>query len=92
MAKTTFYQRTYMGWPAVKIKDYTDPDSNHWENRALDMKHWLILKMGKDEFKEWADRLFPDDTIEQATWKEIWELYKAKFESCIGNQELSVRG
>ena len=75
MAKTTFYQKQYTGWPPVKIAEFNDPDSYHWQTSALDMKHWLILKMGAEAFDVWADRLFPGE----ATWKEIHELYEAKF-------------
>jgi hypothetical protein len=35
--------------------------------------------MGEEQFLEWVERLFPGDSIEQATWKEIHELYEAKF-------------
>ena len=79
MTKTTFYQDQYTGWPPVKIAEFNDPDSYHWQSRALDMKHWLELKMGAEEFEAWAERLFPGDSIDQTTWKEIHELYEAKF-------------
>ena len=79
MSRTTFYQKNYIGWPPVLISEHADPDSYHWQTSALDMKHWLILKMGADAFDVWADRLFPGDSIEQATWKEIFDLYDKKF-------------
>ena len=89
MANDYNYQRT--GWnkrgPIVALQmenaryqsELLNPDSYYWQTRALDMKFWLIQKMGAQEFDEWADRLFPGYSIEEATWKEIHELYEAKF-------------
>ena len=86
MSKTTFYQKNFIGFPPVKIAEFNDPDSYHWQHRTQDMKHWLILKMGKDQFLEWADRLFPGNSIEEATWKEIFDLYEAKFRVIQGEE------
>jgi hypothetical protein len=63
----------------VRISEYADPDSYHWKNQAENYQLMLAEKMGDEEFAEWADRLFPRDSIEEATWKEIAELYEAKF-------------
>ena len=86
MSKTTFYQKNYIGFPPVKIQEFNDPDSYHWQQRTLDMKYWLIAKMGKIDFAAWADRLFPGDSIEEATWKEIFDLYEAKFRVIQGEE------
>ena len=86
MSKTTFYQKNYRGWPPVKIQEYEDPDSYHWQNRANDMRHWLELKMGEGEFLGWVNRLFPDGNAEDSTWKEIFELYEAKFRIIQGEE------
>jgi hypothetical protein len=90
MANDWTYQRT--GWnkrgPSNAYylqlaKDQSEmlqnPDSNHWKKKALEMRDWLVKKMGGDEFEAWADRLFPEDTIDQATWKEVYELYEAHY-------------
>ena len=82
MARTTFYQKNFTGWPPVPNTEYTDPDSYYWENRTYDMKFWLIEKMGQGPFEAWAGRLFQDEDIDQATWKEIFDLYEAKFRVC----------
>ncbi len=79
MSRTTFYQKNFIGWPPVLINEYNDPDSLHWENRTQEIKQLLILKMGGDAFLEWADRLFPGDSIDEATWKQIFDLYEVKF-------------
>ena len=91
MSKTTFYQKNYIGFPPVKIAEYQDPDSYYWQNRTKDIKHWLILKMGENQFLEWADRLFPGDSIDDATWKEIFELYEAKFRVIQGEEREAER-
>ncbi len=86
MSRTTFYQKNYVGWPPVLISEFNDPDSRHWHDRADDMKQLLILKMDGEEFVEWADRLFPDDSINDATWREIFELYEAKYRVIQGEE------
>ena len=55
-----------------------NPDSDHWKEKTREIRDLLSEKMGA-EFKPWADRLFPDDTIDQATWKQIYELYEAHY-------------
>jgi len=90
MSKTTFYQKNYIGFPPVKIAEFENPDSYHWQQRTLDMKYWLIAKMGKTEFAAWADRLFPGDSIDDATWKEIFDLYEAKFRVIQGEEREAI--
>ena len=91
MSRTTFYQKNYVGWPPVKIQEFADPDSYHWQTRANDMRHSLELKMGEGEFLGWAKRLFPDDSIQNATWREIFELYEAKFRVIQGEDREAER-
>ena len=90
MSRTTFYQKNYVGWPPVLIAEYNNPDSYHWQIRTQEMKQLLILKMGGGAFLEWADRLFPGDTIDEATWKEIFDLYEAKFRVVQGEEREAV--
>ena len=56
-----------------------DPESKYWQGKVEITKDLLITSMGEVEFVEWADRVFPGETIDQATWKEIAELYDQKF-------------
>lgn len=84
MARTSFYQKNYVGWPPVKIAEFNNPDSYHWENKARDMAHWLELKMGRDDWLAWASRLYRDDT--DITWKELFELFEAKFRVIQGEE------
>lgn len=86
MAKSKFYSVNYEGWPAVKITEYEDQDSYHWQNRANDMRHWLELKMGEQVFLDWVNRLFPGGDASQATWKEIFDLYEVKFRVVQGEE------
>jgi hypothetical protein len=62
-----------------------DPDSYHWKNKANNWRFALIELMGEAAFLEWADRLFPGDSIENATWQEIAELYEAKLHVIQGD-------
>ena len=77
MSKTTFYQKNYIGHPPVKLSEYENPGSYHWMNQALNYECWLKLKMGEEQYYEWAGRLFQEGN--EPTWKEISELYEAKF-------------
>ena len=86
MARSKFYSRKFTGWPPVKIQEYEDPDSYHWQNRANDMRHWLQLKMGESGFLEWVNRLFPGGDASNVTWKEIFDLYEAKFRVIQGEE------
>jgi len=56
-----------------------DPESKYWQGKAEISQDLLISSMGEGEFVEWANRVFPGETIDQATWKEIADLYDQKF-------------
>ena len=58
--------------------EIVDPDSRYWESRTFQTKDLLIECMGEKEFGEWAKRLFPADTIDSVSWKEIHEAYEQK--------------
>ncbi len=60
--------------------EIVDPDSRYWENRTFQTKDLLVDCMGASEFEEWAGRLFPADTIDQISWKEIHEAYFGKLQ------------
>jgi outer membrane biogenesis lipoprotein LolB len=59
-------------------QERSDPESYHWQNKTRNYKMRLCEVMGDAEFEAWADRAFPGDTIDDATWKQIAELYAAK--------------
>jgi len=82
MGKTTFYQKNFTGWPPIPNSEHKNSDSYYWQTRTQDMKFWLIENMGEGAFVEWVDQVFPDDNIEQSSWKEIFECYEAKFREC----------
>ena len=82
MTRTTFYQINYTGWPPIPNLEYGNPDSYYWQTRTHNMKFWLIENMGQEAFIEWENQLFPDEAIEQSSWKEIFECYEVKFRKC----------
>ncbi len=65
---------------ALHQSELLDPDSDYWQARTFRSKDFLRQCMGDKEFEEWAERMFPGDTIDQATWKEIHEAYDGKFQ------------
>jgi hypothetical protein len=67
---------------ALERSELLNPDSDHWAKKAIAMRNQLSDEMGWDEFNEWVVRLFPEETIELHTWKEIFELYEAHLKVC----------
>ena len=61
-------------------KEISDPNSYHWQNKANNAKLALEEVMGGDQFEAWIERLWPGDTIDSVTWKEICEMFVVKLE------------
>lgn len=57
-----------------------NPESYHWQNATYNLVAALAERMGKEEFEEWAEMVFPGDSIEDYTWKQIHDTYLAKLE------------
>ena len=65
----------------VPNEEYLDSDSHYWEERAIALKDAISIKIGFDAFRATADQVFPGETIQSKTWKDIgdaWErIYRA---------------
>jgi hypothetical protein len=59
-------------------REISDPESYYWQNKTRNFKLRLIEVMGGEQFVEWAERVFPGATIDEATWKQIAEQYEHK--------------
>jgi len=75
------YVMGYGDRPLVPLRDTLDPDAGHWCERAIALKDAIEIKIGFDAFHAVTDRIFPGETIQEKTWKEIgdaWErIYRA---------------
>jgi hypothetical protein len=60
--------------------EQSNPESYYWQNKTHNMKFALIDAMGEDEFVAYAESIFPGDTIDDFTWRQIFETYEAKLE------------
>lgn len=75
MSATTFYQRKYVGWPPVRIGEYSNPNSAYWKERAIVQGYALLDKIGEERYAELVDRQ-PDDI----TWRALHELFSSELE------------
>ncbi len=65
----------------IHVGDTLDPDADYWSERAIALKDGIEIKIGFPAFHAVVDRIFPGETIQEKTWKEIrdaWErVYRA---------------
>ena len=79
MSRTTFYDRNYIGYPPVHIRDYTNPESRHWKHQfdgekyrfLQSLKEWHGEEYAEKYLKAWIEELYPDD--EFPTWREMYD-------------------
>ena len=65
---------------ALEQSGIANPDSGYWQIRTNIIRNCLAACMGDREFTEWAERLLPDDSIDELTWEEIHTFYDGKFQ------------
>ena len=65
---------------ALEQSQILDPDSDYWRNRTYLSRNHLVLCMGEKEFEEWAERMFPGESIDSVPWKSIHSAYDEKFQ------------
>lgn len=80
MARTTFYQSQFIGWPPVNVAEIANPDSRHWEQQFRAARNWLAREIGEDEYREWAEAVWPGKTIDGLTWKQIHTMTNAAYD------------
>ena len=71
----TFYTVNYPaidanGHPA-HISEVANPESLYWQAEAETYSAWLSLKLGVEDCKALLERVFPGESIQDRTWKEI---------------------
>lgn len=60
-----------------------DPDGYYWQNETQNIKLALIEQMGQDEFEQWAESVYPGDSIDAVTWEQICGTFARKFAELI---------
>jgi hypothetical protein len=53
-------------------KQLKDPNSSYWQTKA-EITHLRLEELLNSDFELWAEITWPDDTIEQQTYREIYE-------------------
>lgn len=79
----TFYTVNYPaigadGHPA-HISEVANPESLYWQAEAESYSTWLSLKLGVKDCKDLLDRVFPGESIQDRTWKEIADAHRRAF-------------
>lgn len=60
----------------------SNENSFYWQRKALKARNELIEKMGCETFEGWAEDLWPGATIDDYSWKHIWNTYSHELERC----------
>jgi hypothetical protein len=66
--------REEMQW----ARELSNPDSYHWQNKAINAKFALIEVMGIDGFLAFAESIFPGQSINDRSWQQIHDAYAAR--------------
>lgn len=79
----TFYTVNYPaiganGQPA-HISEVANPESLYWQAEAETYSTWLSLKLGEVDCKALLERIFPGESIQDKTWKEIADAHRRAF-------------
>lgn len=64
---------------AKHTAEINDPDSIYWRQEAYFVKTKLSHAMGAINFEAWAESVYPGNSINDFTWREIYEAYQEKF-------------
>ncbi len=65
---------------ALEQSEIMDPNSRYWMNRTYQTIDMLVDCMGKAEFQEWAERMYPGESIDSVSWSDIHTAYDEKFQ------------
>lgn len=79
----TFYTVNYPaigqdGRPA-HVSEVANPESLYWQAEAETYSTWLSLKLGEVDCKALLERIFPGESIQDKTWKEIADAHRRAF-------------
>ena len=66
-----------------RAKEESNHDSALWEQRTWRIVEALKTQMTDIGFALWANRVFPGASIDEATWKQIHDLYKHKLDNVL---------
>jgi hypothetical protein len=64
---------------AMEQSAKANPDGYYWQNETQNLKLALIEKMGQEQFEDWAESVYPDDSIDGVTWEEIAKMFGSKY-------------
>lgn len=81
MARTTFYQKNYVGWPAIPTKEFYNANSLYWKERASEVSRRLVALIGQEAYEK-----IIDDSVE-LSWKGYYELFNAMVKAAQAEPE-----
>lgn len=68
MARTTFYQKNYIGWPPVPVSEIANPKSGYWRETALAECGKLADEIGVAAYQAWVEAI-----PEPESWKALFD-------------------
>jgi hypothetical protein len=51
----------------------SDPDGSYWQYLFSGARNDLVKLIGKDGYEQWAELVWPGETIDGQTWKQIYK-------------------
>jgi hypothetical protein len=68
-----------------------NPDGRYWELGVQALRDQLADMIGKDNYREFAELVWPGETIDSLTWKQIYQqIDRALDEAWQGKRDLNV--
>jgi hypothetical protein len=75
----------------VEAKDRANPDSPYWHGQFDLVRQDLTDLIGKEGYEQWAELVWPGETIDGLTWKQIYQqIDRALDEAWQGKRDLNI--
>ena len=86
--RTAGGRTTYRALVTYEPDDY-HPDSKYWQLRAHDVQVQLADLLGSSDYRAWADLVWPGATIEEFSWRTIYQQTNAALGAALlGERDL----
>ena len=59
----------------IPAEVYINEDSYYWKEKATNLRWHILEKIGPEKSWDLIDKELPGETIQQYTWKQIYEIY-----------------
>ena len=75
----------YSGWPPVHNRDIAYGDSQHWQDLAQGALNRVRENLA-DDYPQWADGVWPGDTIDSLTWRQIYNQAEKAYSASVAGE------